>query len=236
MTEFMNFEDFWSTWFTLFVLATGEHWNAIMHEVMRSEQGPGLIPTVAFFVTFQFLAVFLTLNLFISVIVAYTAKADDEKYERSRNVDENGVQIEEPPDHMEWMDIDAFLIAWAEQDPQALGAIHGEDELRKLATRVGELGSFMGAKTEEDMQEILDFVSEKRYSGRMYFSAVAHMLAACRFHSVLPEEVDRLVEQFTSDGAPSDDKDKVLNPLAETDDEDERDSGPGLDSNVWISR
>ncbi len=227
MTEFMNFEDFWSTWFTLFVLATGEHWNAIMHEVMKSEQGPGMIPTVLFFVTFQFLAVFLTLNLFISVIVAYTAKADDEKYERSRNVDENGVQIEEPPDHMEWTDIDAFLIAWAEQDPQALGAIHGEDELRKLATRVGELGSFMGAKSEEDMQEILDFVTEKRYTGRMYFSAVAHMMAACRFHSVLPDEVDKMVGQATKDAETNSDL-VTQNPLVSSDTE-EDDSGPGLD-------
>jgi Ca2+-binding EF-hand superfamily protein len=231
MTEYMNFEDFWAAWFTLFVLATGEHWNAIMHEVMKSEQGPGMIPTVVFFVTFQFLAVFLTLNLFISVIVAYTAKADDEKYERSKNVDENGVPIEEPPDHMEWSDIDAFLMAWAEQDPKALGAIEGEDELRKLATRVGELGSFMGAKSETDMQEILDFVTEKRYTGRMYFSAVAHMMAACRFHSVLPAEIDRIVEEADADAGGDSvwDGNRIANPLASSEEDDDEEAGPGLD-------
>jgi hypothetical protein len=228
MTEFMNFEDFWSSWFTLFVLSTGEHWNAIMHEVMNSDQGPGMIPTVAFFVTFQFLAVFLTLNLFISVIVAYTQKADEDKYRRSQNVDENGVQIAEPPDHMEWTDVDAFLMAWAEQDPKALGAIHGEDELRKLATRVAELGSFMGAKSEEDMQEILEFFTEKRYTGRMYFSAVLHMMASCRFHSVLPEEVDKIVEEFTP-ADESETNDKFVNPMATSDDEDDADAEPGLD-------
>jgi Ca2+-binding EF-hand superfamily protein len=230
MTEYMNFEDFWSTWFTLFVLATGEHWNAIMHEVMKSEAGPGLVPTVAFFVTFQFLAVFLTLNLFISVIVAYTQKADDAKYERAKNAGEDGVQIEEPPDHMEWSDMDAFLIAWAEQDPQAMGAIHGEDELRKLALRIGELGSFLGAKNEEDMQEILDFITEKRYTGRMYFSAVAHMMAACAFHSVLPEEID-----LTGADSSLGDATVTTNPLQDSDDEDatetetEDEAGPGLD-------
>lgn len=226
MTEYMNFEDFWSTWFTLFVLATGEHWNAIMHEVMKSEQGPGVVTTVAFFVTFQFLAVFLTLNLFISVIVAYTQKADEDAYARSKNVDENGVQIEEPPDHMEWMDVDAFLIAWAEQDPQALGAIQGEDELRTLAFRVGELGSFMGAKSEEDMQEILEFVTEKRYSGRMYFSAVMHMMAASRFHSVLPEEIESTLSEPPAGSAPP--SEKMINPLADESDEPDE-SGPGLD-------
>merc|ERR1711907_176332 len=185
--------------------------------------GSGFGPDNNFFVTFQFLAVFLTLNLFISVIVAYTAKADDEKYERAKNIDENGVQIEEEPDHMEWSDIDAFLIAWAEQDPQALGVIHGEDELRTLAMRIGELGSWLGVKNEDDMQEILDFFTQKHYSGRMYFSAVAHMMAACRFHSVLPEEID------LNEGDDDEAGDRFTNPLQDSDedmeDEDAEDAG-----------
>jgi hypothetical protein len=226
MTTYMNFEDFWSTLFTLFVLATGEHWNAIMHEVMRSPAGPGNLPTVAFFVTFQFLAVFLTLNLFISVIVAYTQKADEDKHQRAKNVDEDGNPItEQEPDHMEWEDMDTFVIAWAEQDPQALGAISGEADLRKLCLRIGELGSWLGARNDAEVEEILEFVTEKRYSGRMYFSAVAHMMAACRFHSVLPDEVDVGSTPRTSTA------ENVTNNPLQDDEEDEEDeeAANGLD-------
>ena len=41
MEEWMCFNTFGQTFFTLFVLSTGEHWNAIMHEVMDSPDGPG---------------------------------------------------------------------------------------------------------------------------------------------------------------------------------------------------
>ena len=54
-----------------------------MHEVMN-DSDIGTLPAVAFFVSFQFLAVFLTLNLFISVVVAYTQKADHEKWEKAQ--------------------------------------------------------------------------------------------------------------------------------------------------------
>lgn len=57
-----------------------------MHEVMNDEtHGPGPITSVVFFVSFQFLAVFLTLNLFISVVVAYTQKADHEKWAKTQD-------------------------------------------------------------------------------------------------------------------------------------------------------
>ena len=55
-----------------------------MHEIMNDSK-VGVLPTVAFFITFQFLAVFLTLNLFISVVVAYTQKADHEKWEKAQD-------------------------------------------------------------------------------------------------------------------------------------------------------
>ena len=57
MEEWMCFNTFGQTFFTLFVLSTGEHWNAIMHEVMDSPDGPGELIAVGFFLSFQFLCV-----------------------------------------------------------------------------------------------------------------------------------------------------------------------------------
>ena len=58
MEEWMCFNTFGQTFFTLFVLSTGEHWNAIMHDVMDSPDGPGELIAVGFFLSFQFVCSF----------------------------------------------------------------------------------------------------------------------------------------------------------------------------------
>jgi len=126
MEEWMCFNTFGQTFFTLFVLSTGEHWNAIMHEVMDSPDGPGELIAVGFFLSFQFLCVFLTLNLFISVVVSYTQKADEEKFQRAQQTEDA------PPTELELEDIYSFCWAWAEVEPQCVGTIAGKEEVAKV--------------------------------------------------------------------------------------------------------
>ena len=141
-------------------------------------------------------------------MVAYTQKADHEKWEKAQ--DPNS----ENPGRMEWSDIDSALIAWAELDPAATGAIHGAEELRSWLLRVGASGSALGARDKTEAVDIMEFIGPKRYNGRLYFSTVLHMAAAKAFGSVLPDEV-----QLTSrkDG----DDNVTTNPLNEPTDEDE---------------
>ena len=49
MNEVMNFTNFGRAWWTLFVLSTGEHWNAMMHELMTAELAPDPWLVKAFF-------------------------------------------------------------------------------------------------------------------------------------------------------------------------------------------
>jgi|EP01051_Picozoa_sp_SAG22_P024830 hypothetical protein len=67
---------------------------------------------------------------------------------------------------MEWTDIDSALIAWAELDPTATGAIHGAEELRSLVLQIGSTGSVLGAADEAEALEIMEFVG-KRGNGCM---------------------------------------------------------------------
>ena len=148
---------------------------SIMHEVMNDDSnGPGAIPAIVFFVSFQFMAVFLTLNLFISVVVAYTQKADAEKWEKAQTDFEDTPGRKHYTTHsnqlqpalylrnmtagMEWSDIDGALVAWTELDPTATGAIHGAEELRTLVLQMGATGSALGAKDEADVAAIMAFI------------------------------------------------------------------------------
>lgn len=150
MTSFMNFRNFSRTLFTLFVLATGEHWNAIMHELMESEVGPGEIATVGFFLSFQFLCVFLTLNLFISVVVAYTQKADEEKFAKKAAGD-----LGHHPTELTLEDVDSYTRAWALSDPNAQGSVDKivliEDVILGTASPLGAMGDEEPAETTREV-------------------------------------------------------------------------------------
>ena len=81
---------------------------------------------------------------------------------------------------------------------------------------------WMGARNDAEVEEILGFVTEKIYSGRMYFSAVAHMMAACAFHSVLPDDIDLV-------GPNPDAVNVTNNPLDDDDDDDDDADGADKD-------
>lgn len=61
---------------------------------------------------------------------------------------------------MEWTDIDSALIAWAELDPTATGAIHGAEELRTLILSIGSTGSIIGAANDAEAAEIMEFIGK----------------------------------------------------------------------------
>ena len=65
VTDQANFETFYIAMITLFRCATGESWNGIMHDCMKSEYSLGIV----FFVSFSMLATLVFLNIFIAVIL-----------------------------------------------------------------------------------------------------------------------------------------------------------------------
>lgn len=87
MNGVMNFTSFGRAWWTLFVLSTGEHWNAVMHELMKAELGPDPWLTQAFFLTFTFMCVFLVINLFVSVVVVAVQKNEEQAWEYKKTGD-----------------------------------------------------------------------------------------------------------------------------------------------------
>jgi hypothetical protein len=87
MNEVMNFTSFGRAWWTLFVLSTGEHWNAVMHELMSAELAPDRWLTMSFFLTFTFMCVFLVINLFVSVVVVAVQKNEEEAWEYKKKGD-----------------------------------------------------------------------------------------------------------------------------------------------------
>eukprot|EP01052_Picozoa_sp_SAG31_P011185 SAG31_NODE_628_length_13432_cov_131.456086_13_plen_1393_part_00 len=176
---FMNFTSFGTTLFTLFILATGEHWNAIMHELMKApDPAPGPLLTVVFFLSFQFLCVFLTLNLFISVVVAYTQKADEEKFARQQ-AGEEGL----PPEELTLEDVDSYTRAWIAADPNAQGSVEGVDKVREVVSATAwPLGS---GGDDQKTEEILEWIRTESTDGgqstprirTVFFSALLNSLA-----------------------------------------------------------
>jgi Ca2+-binding EF-hand superfamily protein len=131
MDDLMNFRDFWRAWFTLCVLSTGEHWNAVMHELRVSKDGPGGPATVAVFLTFQFSCVFLVLNLFVSVVVVAVQHEEKEHHEELERQKREGKEEIGDRD-LEWSHLDEFTDAWATQDPSGSGLISDADAIQTM--------------------------------------------------------------------------------------------------------
>ena len=155
MNDLMNFTSFPRAWWTLFVAATGEHWNALMHELKEAEDGPGAAATIIFFLTFQFLCVFLTLNLFISVVVATVQEAEEGEFEKRQSG-------EEEPEELDWHHLDMFLFMWVSLDPEGSGFIEGEGVMQTLLDACegspivpGRVSDVMASV--EDMNGVYDF-------------------------------------------------------------------------------
>eukprot|EP00960_Hanusia_phi_P021087 622665-Hanusia_phi.AAC.1 len=74
---YINFNTFWSSFFTTFVMLTGDDWTGIMYAAMRIYNNP-LGAAVFFAAVYSFLA-YILLNCFIAVIIENFEMTDEEK-------------------------------------------------------------------------------------------------------------------------------------------------------------
>ncbi len=70
----MNFNNFYNAYIMLFRISTGEDWNRIMYDCMRTTdcipgETCGTILAAPFFIMFIMLVTYVMLNLFILVII-----------------------------------------------------------------------------------------------------------------------------------------------------------------------
>jgi Ca2+-binding EF-hand superfamily protein len=216
MNELLNFKSFPRAWWTLFVASTGEHWNAFMHELMESEDGPGTALTTIFFLTFQFFCVFLTLNLFIGVVVACVQEAEEGEFAQRQS----GVTV---PDDLEWEDLDRFIYGWATIDPscavnvsdsvarEVLKKLYGSPLLPKIKDERGVLLS-----SAQTVDAILPILGIKAYSDdkeQVNFGVLLTKLINNTYGSSLKEQATTPHPNAKVAGA----KNKILNPMAEQD-------------------
>ena len=93
-----NFSRFGLALLTLFRIATGEGWEAIMFDCMNEEKGGSKFAPL-YFSSFVVIATFILINLFVMIIV----EDFDEVDRQSRGLTNHT--------------IDAFKLAWAQYDP-----------------------------------------------------------------------------------------------------------------------
>lgn len=119
-----NFCTFATSMLTMLRCATGESWNGIMHDAMitpgsvysDTEDEPcsedagtcgSPIASILFFVSFQVVANFITLNMMIALIL--------EEYGKALQRDKHRVSAD---------DAEVFVEAWQQYDPYATGMMH----------------------------------------------------------------------------------------------------------------
>ena len=112
----------------MFRVSTGEDWNCIMHDCMDESKGGSRFAWV-FFLSFVMLVSFITLNLFIAVILDNFSQISDHEEEDASI--SNGVN-----DEM----LDEFRKAWSHYDPKATRFIPSTDLLSLLRRLKPPLG------------------------------------------------------------------------------------------------
>lgn len=173
-----NFETFPTAFLTLFRVSTGEDWHCLEHDIIKNGP-PGIDATnfaSLYFVLFFFLGTYITLNLFIAVILDNFSKLFSSRQHAEDNLAHTDITEDE---------IREFTEVWSTFDPDATQLIHAS----KIQGFLSVLGPPLGL-AETSRAAMRKFVKDLELplhpGGNVHFKEVLLILAR-RFETEIPD-------------------------------------------------